>query len=240
MKSFNYSPLAKWIFLPICLSVALVTTSCGDDEDDPVEPPIIGSYDQYCPDDNHPHAIDLGLPSGTKWACCNVGANAPEESGGHYAWGETTERNEYSLNTYLYCTQIDGKQIYAYLGDNIAGSIYDVAHVKMGGSWSMPTQEQIAELRDCKWTWSVKGGKNGTMNGYKVKGNNGAFLFLPAAGIYYGSSLQNKGKHGGYWSSNPFPSVESIAYIMMFTSDTADSYDIQGREKGMSVRAVCK
>lgn len=48
-----------------------------------------------CPDDNHPHLIDLGLPSGTKWACCNVGAHAPEENGGFYAWGETSEKDYY-------------------------------------------------------------------------------------------------------------------------------------------------
>ena len=56
-----------------------------------------------CPDDNHPHMIDLGLPSGTKWACCNVGASSPEEYGGYYAWGETTEKDVYDWNTYTYC-----------------------------------------------------------------------------------------------------------------------------------------
>ena len=53
-----------------------------------------------CPDANHPHAIDLGLPSGTKWACCNVGASAPEQYGGYYAWGETHEKSVYNWDTY--------------------------------------------------------------------------------------------------------------------------------------------
>ena len=55
-----------------------------------------------CPDNNHPHAIDLGLPSGTKWACCNVGATNPEEYGGYYAWGETKEKDIYGRNTYAW------------------------------------------------------------------------------------------------------------------------------------------
>lgn len=56
-----------------------------------------------CPDENHPHAIDLGLPSGTKWACCNIGASHPEESGGFYAWGETTNKNDFLWATYIHC-----------------------------------------------------------------------------------------------------------------------------------------
>ena len=57
-----------------------------------------------CPDNNHPHMIDLGLPSGTKWACCNVGAHSPEEYGGYYAWGEISEKPVYNEVTYLYAT----------------------------------------------------------------------------------------------------------------------------------------
>ncbi|MBR2192647.1 MAG: hypothetical protein IJ910_04970 [Bacteroidaceae bacterium] len=56
---------------------------------------VTGDLTTYpdCPDDHHPHLIDLGLPSGTRWACCNVGADAPESYGGFYAWGETTEKD---------------------------------------------------------------------------------------------------------------------------------------------------
>ena len=54
-----------------------------------------------CPDDHHPHLIDLGLPSGTKWACCNVGATAPQGDGGYYAWGETDEKDVYDWTAYI-------------------------------------------------------------------------------------------------------------------------------------------
>ena len=71
---------------------------------------------QSCPDDNHPHAIDLGLPSGTKWACCNVGATTPEENGGYYAWGETEEKELYDISTYIYGNIYDSASL---IGDNI-------------------------------------------------------------------------------------------------------------------------
>ena len=94
-----------------------------------------------CPDDNHPHAIDLGLPSGTLWACCNVGADKPESYGGYYAWGETEEKTTYNLSEYLYYQ--NGS--YLNLGSEIAGSSYDVAHVMWGGSWMMASKAQQDE-----------------------------------------------------------------------------------------------
>lgn len=230
---------ATFVFA-LSLVLACLSCSSSEDEDTTIEPPILGYSNSICPDDKHPHAIDLGLPSGTKWACCNVDANTPEDLGGHYAWGETTEKTEYTYDTYLYCAQVEGKQVYAYLGYNIAGSSYDVAHVKMGGSWVMPTQEQLNELRSCEWIWSVRDGKNGTINGYKVKGSNGAMLFFPAASYHWYSSLRKKGYEGGYWSSQPFSTLENIAYILTFTSDNPDNWEVQSKEKGMSVRAVCK
>ena len=88
-----------------------------------------------CPDNNHPHMIDLGLPSGTKWACCNVGASKPEDYGDYYAWGEVNEwgditgsKNDYSWKTYAYC---DGSEEGCFfLGNDIAKTNWDAAHVK--------------------------------------------------------------------------------------------------------------
>lgn len=90
---------------------------------------------QSCPDDNHPHMIDLGLPSGTKWACCNVGATKPEEYGGYYTWGETEEKSVYDWSTCKYWTDSNGDGYaddyeFTNLGSDIAGTGYDVAHVK--------------------------------------------------------------------------------------------------------------
>ena len=84
-----------------------------------------------CPDNNHPHMIDLGLVSGKKWACCNVGAGGPTGTGNYYAWGETMAKMDYSIYTYK-CS--DGTRASChFLGNDIAGTCYDVAHVKWGG-----------------------------------------------------------------------------------------------------------
>lgn len=61
--------------------------------------PSAPSYLQ-CPDERHPHMIDLGLPSGTKWACCNVGADRPNGYGNLYAWGESARKTDYCLAKY--------------------------------------------------------------------------------------------------------------------------------------------
>ena len=117
---------------------------------------------QSCPDENHPHVIDLGLPSGTLWACCNVGADKPDGYGGYYAWGEVEEKDEYTEVTYLYCIgeypngygYYSRNRNFQNIGSDIAGTQYDVAHVKWGGSWVMPNIEQCRELLDnCSYTW---------------------------------------------------------------------------------------
>ena len=82
-------------------------------------------------------AVDLGLPSGTKWANMNVGATKPEEFGGCYAWGEAKEKSANNWANYVHC---DGTEKTCHnLGEDISGTKYDVAHVKWGGDWKMPT-----------------------------------------------------------------------------------------------------
>ncbi len=122
----------------------------------------------FCPDGNHPHMIDLGLPSGTKWACCDLGAPNATNHGGFYAFGETKQKSKYVRENYQYITYHDGfdpeypgiitwdqtNDIYYSIdlnGRNISGTEYDAAKVIWGGSWQMPTTEQFKELLDnCK------------------------------------------------------------------------------------------
>ncbi len=174
-----------------------------------------------CPDSNHPHAIDLGLPSGTKWACCNIGASCPEEYGGYYAWGETEEKSYYDWNTYKYYNENSGV---VNIGSDIAGTSYDVAHVKWGGSWRMPTTEQQQELlNNCSSEWTSENG----IYGRRFTGPNGASVFLPAAG------------YGGCWSSSLYPYYDGCnAYYLAFVSGGASCYN-NYRNSGVSVRAVC-
>ena len=152
-----------------------------------------------CPDDHHPHTIDLGLPSGTKWCCCNVGASTPDAYGGYYAWGETSEKSSYDRETYQHCYFIE-KDRWGYIdiGDDIAGTDYDAATVNMGASWRMPSKEQIEELiNNTSRLWVQVNGVNGAL----VTGQNGGQIFLPATGYRADDELRQPGSYGSYWSS---------------------------------------
>lgn len=196
-----------------------------------------------CPDHLHPHAIDLGLPSGTKWACCNVGASSPEGYGGYYAWGETSEKSVYNEETYLYLTGqdtdgdgwIDKNRDLIDIGSDIAGSSYDVAHVRWGGSWIMPSHDRQMELmNNCAREWTTVNGVNGIL----VTGPSGGQIFLPAAGHRWRGGLRNAGSSGQYWSSTQHPGYIDHAYGLYFSS--WDCYwDFSYRCSGWSVRAVC-
>ncbi len=158
--------------------------------------------------------VDLGLPSGLKWATCNVGATAPEEYGNNYAWGETTPQSwlatEYTYN--------DNPEVLPLSAD--------AANVNWGGNWRMPTYEEIGELEDtnnCTWTWTTQNG----VSGYKVTSKkNGNSIFLPGAA-----------NSGYYWSSSAYPGSTFYAYCLMFTSVSVNC-DYSQRNYGQSVRAV--
>ena len=193
-----------------------------------------------CPDDHHPHMIDLGLPSGTKWACCNVDTDHPENQsptnyGGYYAWGETNTKSTYIWSTYTHC---DGTLSTLHnLGSDIAGTQYDVAHVKWGGSWVMPSKEQQDELRNnctCEWTTV-----NGVKGGKFTSKTNGGSIFLPAAGYRSGSGLDYAGSKGYCWSSTQSPSSTYGAYGLYFDSGNT-VWGYYDRYYGPSVRPVVR
>ena len=215
------------LLLLMLLMATMSFTSCKDDED-------VNSKKVYksCPDEKHPHMIDLGLPSGTKWACCNVGASSPEGYGGYYAWGETVEKSVYNWSTYIH---YDGSYGICHdLGSDIAGTQYDVAHVKWGGDWKMPTKEQGDELRkNCTYEWTTVNG----VNGGKFTGSNGGSIFLPSAGCMAGV-LNGADSYGNYWCSTQFPPISDGAYSLGFYSGGMGTVDYDFRDSGRSVRPV--
>ncbi|MBO4607845.1 MAG: pilus assembly protein N-terminal domain-containing protein, partial [Prevotella sp.] len=183
-----------------------------------------------------PHFIDLGLPSGTKWACCNMGAQKPEEYGGYYAWGETEAKASYSWGDYTLCEGTEGTS--RYIGDDIAGTEYDVAHVKWGVQWRMPSVDQIKELLDNCTNQST------TMNdvaGRIFTGLSGGSIFLPAAGYCWGEDCFSDGINGFYWSSTQDPSSSDISFnLSLRCSDNLDDawQSADWRYSGVSVRPV--
>ncbi len=198
-----------------------------------------GDNTEYVPvaesDLNGHECVDLGLS--VKWATMNVGANAPEEYGDYFAWGETSPKNDYSWNTYF--DSVNGSDSnfkkYTIGKKTILDPEDDAAHVNWGGSWRMPTKEEQDELCEkCTWNWITQNGKTG----YKVTSKtNGNSIFLPAAGYRDNSDLSDVGSSGYYWSSlDAYNS--SGAYYLYFNSVYVE-WNYDDRYDGQSVRAVC-
>lgn len=177
--------------------------------------------------------VDLGLPSGLKWAKCNLGASKPSEPGDHYAWGETDPKAEYTWATYkwMQAGQSEAKYITkytiadgetggiwydssgAFIGDNKTALVAadDAATAKLGSPWRMPTIDEFQELIDkCTWTWTTQDG----VNGYQVDGPNGNAIFLPAGYLVIGSY-----RAGYYWSSSLSTTESDCAYSLDLNSD---------------------
>lgn len=188
----------------------------------------------FCPD-FPADPIDLGLPSGTKWASYNVGATKPEEYGGYYAWGETEENKSYG----------EAKYTYGYLGlgiDDISGTEYDVAHVKWGGNWVMPTSDDISELlNNCTTEWTTLNGVKGKKFTSKKNGNS---IFLPATGFYKYGHNDDVGTYGYYWSSTYWGfssgAVAACSLHLIFYMNNAPYESSERCYFGLSVRPVAK
>ena len=203
---------------------------------------------EFCPDGNHPHVIDLGLPSGTKWACCNVGANTPTDCGDYFAWGETVPKSAYLSSNYKwyiggndhniskYCQNSDYGNV-----DNIVGLELedDAAYVNWGPEWRTPGTAQIDELlENCTREWTTVNG----MGGYLFKSNvNNGVIFFCAGGCYNKYGLYGLDTSGNYWSRfNSYTSYPNYAYILAFRYGNMGwlCQRLINRDNGCTVRAV--
>ena len=183
-----------------------------------------------------PVYVDLGLPSGIKWADRNVGATKPWEYGDHFAWGETSTKDNYSEETYSHVKVIRGNYVIAkYKGSDYSILLAedDAATAKWGGEWRMPTKEERDELYEyCNWEWTTKNG----VEGYKVTSKqNGNSIFLPLAGCIDGDWTNTA--YGFYWTSTVNTENTWNAYDINFTSSSVLMND-DVRVYGRSVRPV--
>lgn len=154
------------------------------------------------PDNSTHESVDLGLS--VKWATCNIGASSPEEYGDYFAWGETETKDDYSWESYKWCNGTQNT-ITKYCTDENVGNVDgrtiltlsdDVAHVKWGNNWRMPTQDEISELvNNCTLQETTQKG----VKGYLIISNNGNSIFVPIAGIRVGTDIYTQYDH--YWSS---------------------------------------
>ena len=197
-------------------------------------------------EDNHEY-VDLGLPSGTLWATCNVGASSPEEYGDHFAWGETSPKDYYDSSTYKWCyydnngywqlTKYDYSSFPTIEGDGKTelDPEDDAAYVNWNPYWRMPTSDQIEELVNCcSWQWTQRNGVNGQLG----TGQNGNTIFLPAAGYRWRESLSNVGSVGRYWSRSLCSYDTADAYLLNFYSFNVYNCFNFNRFNGFAIRAV--
>lgn len=167
--------------------------------------------------------VDLGLPSGTLWAKCNIGAFSPEEYGDYFAWGETTTKSEYISGNYTFAdnpTELPAEN--------------DAARANWGAEWQMPTLEQCLELYNSDYTSSEWTQVNG-VSGMKVTSlSNGKSIFLPAAGYYNVMGLNSLGSTGTYWTAS---SNGASAYELYLSSSGFAKYGAD-RSCGRTIRPV--
>ncbi len=193
---------------------------------------------------NGHEAVDLGLPSGTLWATCNVGASLPEEFGYYFAWGETTPKSIYNWDTYKYGSAYN--KLTKYCDDSYYGTednrtelelSDDAAAVNWGSDWRMPTMTQLLELsKHCTWTSTTFN----YVKGMLVVGPNGNSIFLPAAGYRSGCNLNNMGYKGKYWGALPYytPYQACRLFFSLFFPECSISWSHDSRYNGFCVRPV--
>lgn len=180
--------------------------------------------------------VDLGLPSGTKWATYNVGAASPEGLGEYYAWGETEPKSEY-----IDINSLTHRKGMRWLMDNgilnREGELtkeHDVATLLWGEPWRMPTDEEFGELIDlCKWEFTAYK----DVNGYLVTGPNQQAIFIVAAGFQQGETPEYIGEYGDYWSSTAVPELTGASCSLGYSPQ---SYGRRryARFVGRTIRAV--
>lgn len=229
--------LMKLRFLKLSLmmvAIAACGVACTNDDVDDEKPIDVVDYE----------FVDLGLS--VNWATCNVGSKTPEGSGDLYAWGETDTDSIFEWSSYSKCKGTDstltkycnnGDLGYNGYRDNktVLDLDDDVAHVKWGGKWRMPTVEEFNELLvNCTWEWTNQKGVDGYMVVSNKAGYNDRSIFLPMAGIGIREEIYNSGR---YWTSSLDTLAIRALNLDMYSDDVR--LDNSSRDLGYTIRPVC-
>lgn len=221
----------------LCMAVALMGTACNTIE----KPTVSGQQEGH-------DFVDLGLPSGTMWATCNVGATDAESYGSYFAWGETSAKAEFEWQNYKhgngeaesrvkmtkYCShsrkgEVDNKQVLE-LADDAAAATWQ-------GKWRTPTKDEWEEmLNGCTWEWV----KNFNGKGFDMKKGtsktNGNTIYFSFSGYYNGKTfIENECE---LWSVNQKPDNGLDAYYVRMLTHNQNMHN-GPRKQGMAIRAVC-
>ena len=194
--------------------------------------------------------VDLGLPSGTLWATCNVGADKPSDYGLYFQWGdiegydkdevgfEEEAKKGFTWKDYKFNPSGDGETFIKYTAIcEVLNLNDDAAHVNMGGSWHMPRDWQIQELLD---NTTKELAMLNDINGIKFfsKKDNTKFIFIPMAGFAWGHSIFKSGSRGDIWSSTGSAYNFHGAQVLEFNLEGITLWDYNYRDYGHSIRGV--
>ena len=196
--------------------------------------------------------VDLGLPSGLKWASCNVGAEKPEDFGLYFAWGETqgysskTDEKQFIWGDYKWCggwldnlTKYNNNSSYGTVDNLTTLEQVDDAAYQSDNTCRMPTKADFEELTaNTTSIWETLNGVDGKRFTSKTNGNS---IFVPAAGICYNSTVHFIDRKGYYWSSSLNESRPDLGWYLDLDFYSSDTYlgDCD-RRCGCSIRAVKK
>ncbi len=192
------------------------------------------------PNFNGHEYVDLGLPSGTLWATCNIGADSPELFGHYFAWGETSPKDDYSWETYAHGTENNITKYNGLDGRTKLELKDDAARVNWGGTWRMPTAQEIQELlENCTWQWGEYNntGVSGCIGTSKV--DTTKQIFLPATGVRSGTTIGDTASYGYYWSALVNTNGFNSAFRIRLYYRGYPSRDFEARYLGYTVRPVC-
>ena len=199
--------------------------------------------------------VDLGLPSGTLWAKCNVGASNPEDIGDYFAWGETATKDMYDWKQYKYSIFVDGEyKLNKYCTDSTSGvngfadyitelePADDAVIANWGEGWRMPTNAEMRVLVDsCDWAWTTVDGVGGYQVTSRKENDRGTHnsIFLPAAGYQNSTFYSELGTSCYYWTASQL--YDHQAYCLYGTATTPRTADGGfDRYYGLCVRPVTK
>lgn len=183
-------------------------------------------------------AIDLGLPSGLKWANMNLGASSTTDYGDYFAWGETSTKTAFSMDNYKwydtakYRTTLDFDD-----GKTTLDAADDAARMLLGEKWRMPNQKDFRELiQNCNCSWGKQGGVNGLIVKSKTNGNT---IFFPSGGVKSGY-LTGALEIGRYWTSNLLPDGAYYYGVVLKFTEVDCLIDSFPCDRGLLIRAVTK
>lgn len=193
--------------------------------------------------------VDLGLPSGTLWATKNVGAYYPEDYGAYFAWGEVYSKDYYDWDTYKY-SEGSSTTLTKYVTettefwgtlfgdvDNITEleDVDDVAYVKWGSNWRMPTHEELSELYyECEWVY------DNSLEGYLIVGPNNNSIFLPSAGYFSEGIISGQGESGSYWTKSLDENYAPDRAWAIYFDESVNLIENTYRNTGRTIRPVVR